>query len=127
MSTGYSVNNLICSCFLHYVKRDRVQSFYGLYSPAFGFNAGIHFVDHRSQSKCRKIQTAKLKIRTRFMYCCFCFCWYCLISQKYILFNHLAAFPRNQIEAVVRRCFSKWVLLKISQISRENTCIGVSF
>ena len=30
-------------------------------------------------------------------------------------------------EAVVRRCFSKQVLLKISQISKENTCAGASF
>ena len=30
-------------------------------------------------------------------------------------------------EAVVRRCSSKQVLLKISQISQENTCAGVYF
>ena len=30
-------------------------------------------------------------------------------------------------EAVVRRCFSKQVFLKISQYSQENTCVGVSF
>ena len=30
-------------------------------------------------------------------------------------------------EAVIGRCFSKRVFLKILQISHENTCIGVSF
>ena len=30
-------------------------------------------------------------------------------------------------EAVVRRCFVKNVLLKISQNSQENTCVRVSF
>ena len=29
-------------------------------------------------------------------------------------------------EAVVRRCSSKQVVLKISQYSHENTCAGVS-
>ena len=31
------------------------------------------------------------------------------------------------LEAVVGRCSSKWVFLKIEQISKENTCVGVSF
>ena len=30
-------------------------------------------------------------------------------------------------EAVVRRCFSKKVFIKISQYSREDICVGVSF
>ena len=30
-------------------------------------------------------------------------------------------------EAVVRKCSSKQVFLKISQISQENTCVGISF
>ena len=30
-------------------------------------------------------------------------------------------------EAVVRKCSSKKMFLKISQISQENTCVGVSF
>ena len=30
-------------------------------------------------------------------------------------------------EAFVRRCSSKQVFLKISQIAQENTCVGVSF
>ena len=30
-------------------------------------------------------------------------------------------------EAVVRRCSSKQLLLKLSQISQESTCVGVSF
>ena len=30
-------------------------------------------------------------------------------------------------EAVVRRCSSKYVFLKISQDSQENICVGVSF
>ena len=34
---------------------------------------------------------------------------------------------QKMTEAVVRRCFSKLVLFKISQISQENTCVGVSF
>ena len=33
----------------------------------------------------------------------------------------------ENIEAVVWRCSSKLVFLKISQISQENTCVGVSF
>ena len=33
----------------------------------------------------------------------------------------------ENIGAVVHRCSSKQVFLKISQISRENTCIAVSF
>ena len=31
------------------------------------------------------------------------------------------------LEVVVRRCSSKLVFLKGSQISQENTCVGVSF
>ena len=30
------------------------------------------------------------------------------------------------LEAVVRRCCSEWAFLKISQISLENICVGVS-
>ena len=30
------------------------------------------------------------------------------------------------LEAVVRRCCSEWVFLKISQISVESICVGVS-
>ena len=33
----------------------------------------------------------------------------------------------KDIEAVVRRCSSKWLLLKISQYSQENTCVEVFF
>ena len=33
----------------------------------------------------------------------------------------------ENMEAFVRRCSSKYVFLKISQISQENTCVGVSF
>ena len=33
----------------------------------------------------------------------------------------------ENIEAVVRRCFSKYGSLNISQISQESTCVGVSF
>ena len=33
----------------------------------------------------------------------------------------------ENMEAVVRRCSSKQVLLKILQISQENACVGVSF
>ena len=33
----------------------------------------------------------------------------------------------KNIEVVVRRCSSKYIFLKISQISQENTCVGVSF
>ena len=33
----------------------------------------------------------------------------------------------ENIEAVVRICSSKKVSLKISQISQENICVGVSF
>ena len=34
---------------------------------------------------------------------------------------------RLTIEAAVRICSSKWVFLRISQYSQENTCVGVSF
>ena len=33
----------------------------------------------------------------------------------------------ENIETFVRRCSSIQLFLKISQISRENTCVGVSF
>ena len=33
----------------------------------------------------------------------------------------------SQTEAVVPGCSSKFVLLKISWISQENNCVGVSF
>ena len=33
----------------------------------------------------------------------------------------------ENMETVVRRCSSKQVFLKISEISQENTCVGVSF
>ena len=33
----------------------------------------------------------------------------------------------ENIEAVVRRYFSKYGFLNISQISQENTCVGVYF
>ena len=33
----------------------------------------------------------------------------------------------ENMETVVRRCSSKQVFLKISQISQENTCVGFSF
>ena len=33
----------------------------------------------------------------------------------------------NYTEAVLRRCSSKYVFLKILQISHENTCVGISF
>ena len=32
---------------------------------------------------------------------------------------------RSQLFSDVRRCFSKWVFLKLSQYSQENTCVGV--
>ena len=31
------------------------------------------------------------------------------------------------IKAVIRKCSSKWVLLKTSQYSQKNTCVGVYF
>ena len=33
----------------------------------------------------------------------------------------------ENIEAFVRKCSSKQVFLKISQLSQENICVGVSF
>ena len=33
----------------------------------------------------------------------------------------------RETEAVIRRCSSKWVFLKILLYSQENTCVGVSF
>ena len=32
----------------------------------------------------------------------------------------------RSLEAAIRWCLSKWVFLKISQNSQENTCVGVS-
>ena len=37
------------------------------------------------------------------------------------------SFMNTFSEAAVRRCSSKYVFLKVSQISQENTIIGVSF
>ena len=34
---------------------------------------------------------------------------------------------KDRSETVVRRCSLKYMFLKISQISEESTCIGVSF
>ena len=47
----------------------------------------------------------------------------CIVIPSEILLKFSGALT----EAVVRRCSSKWVLLKISQYSQENTCAGVSF
>ena len=40
--------------------------------------------------------------------------------------NHNKSFYIQIIEAAVHRCSSKYVFFKISQISQENTCVGVS-
>ena len=37
----------------------------------------------------------------------------------------LGIVEKQQIEAAIRRCSSKWLLLKISQYSLESTCVGV--
>ena len=43
--------------------------------------------------------------------------------------HYLVLTQKNQqtLEAAVRRCSLKWVFLKISQYSQENTRVGVSF
>ena len=48
---------------------------------------------------------------------------------SYLIPSVLGIYGVNvQLEkAAVRRCSSKWVFLKISQISQENTCVEVSF
>ena len=43
------------------------------------------------------------------------------------LLRHLHHIHILYAEAVVRKCCSKKMFLKISQISQENTCVEVSF
>ena len=54
--------------------------------------------------------------------------WKKTISYNYQIYN---TFNQTQVSlkpgAVVYRCSSKWVFVKISKISQENTCVGVSF
>ena len=50
-----------------------------------------------------------------------------LIRLHSISFIEFANFNSNGVEAVVHRCSSKQMFLKISQFTQENTCVGVSF
>ena len=52
-------------------------------------------------------------------------------SQKAFRLKDKARLSSNTVvleftEAVVRRCFLKWVFWKISQYSQKNTCVGIS-
>ena len=52
-------------------------------------------------------------------------------SQKAFRLKDKARLSWNTVvleftEAVVRRCFLKWVFWKISQYSQKNTCVGIS-
>ena len=48
-------------------------------------------------------------------------------SQSHFDKQRPPALRKDNPEAVVRRCSSKEVFLKISQYSQENTCIEISF
>ena len=48
-------------------------------------------------------------------------------ALKSILLRNISTKMLLCLEAVVRRCFSKQVFLKILQISQENTCVWVCF
>ena len=54
-----------------------------------------------------------------------------LFSEHFVSTVTIMSRPKKQkneiLEAAFRRCSSKYVFLKISQYSQENTCIGVSF
>ena len=52
--------------------------------------------------------------------------WHEWCPQEIRLYYKTSSRSKLSSEAVARRCFSKYMLLKISQISLENTCIGVS-
>ena len=55
-----------------------------------------------------------------------CFWWYLVTVSQY-RFNDDFIFITGVPEAAVCSCSSKYVLLKIFQISQENTCAVVSF
>ena len=49
------------------------------------------------------------------------------LEEKFIAGKNRMNSKKVISEAAVSRCSSKEVLLKISQYSQENTCVGVSF
>ena len=51
---------------IHCVKSFRIQRFSSAYFPVFGLNTGRYGVSLCIQSKCEKIRTRKLQIRTVF-------------------------------------------------------------
>ena len=61
----------------------------------------------------------------------FIFCSETRILKEYVVQKpdcfRLIVSKQHLIEAAVRRCSSKQVVLKISQYSQENTSVGVSF
>lgn len=48
-------------------------------------------------------------------------------STEYVSGEAPLKLSTNMTEAAVHRCYSKEVILKISQISQENKCVGASF
>ena len=58
--------------------------------------------------------------------CVFIFCFDYIISHVHIEKKNFLK-KKKEKETVVHRCSSKQVFLKISQISRESNCVGVSF
>ena len=49
------------------------------------------------------------------------------ISVNLVKFLTKLLNTEHRLEAAVRRCFSKYMFLKISQYLRKNTRVGVSF
>ena len=50
-----------------------------------------------------------------------------IVNISSSLVSNFVFFLKDQIRSSYRRCSVKKVYLKISQISQENTCVGVSF
>ena len=54
-----------------------------------------------------------------------CFGIIYMIENSWLIDWWLSDWLIETLEAVIRSCSSKYVFLKISQISQENTCVGV--
>ena len=52
---------------------------------------------------------------------------FCAVSQMYEVGTSRPPVFNGTLKTAIRRCFSKYVFLKTSQCSPENTCVGVSF
>ena len=51
---------------------------------------------------------------------------FCAVSQMYKVGTSRPPVFNGTLKTAIRRCFSKYVFLKISQYSPEHFCVGVS-